>query len=112
MSVTGGEDLQDEEIEKSSTNLYGGEDMELHLELDNLFSAGSCNVEGENEWLKDIFQGQEGMSDVNGGGNTVFGSELEDLLQFDFDLREMPTIFVSGCDDFQEDCKSIGDIGI
>jgi hypothetical protein len=97
MSVTGGEELQDEEIEKSSTNLYGGEDMELHSELDNLFSIGSCNVEEENEWLKDIFQGQEGMSDVNGGGNTVLVSELEDLLLFDFDLREMPTVSVS-CD--------------
>jgi hypothetical protein len=54
--------------------LYGGEDMELHSELDNIFSVGSCNLEEENEWLMDIFQGQEGMSDVNGGGNTVCGS--------------------------------------
>jgi hypothetical protein len=115
MSVTGGEELQDEEIKNSSNNLYGGEEMELHSELDNLFSAGSCDVEEENEWLMNIFQGQVGMSDVNGGGNIVCGSEWEDLLLFNFDLREMPTVSVSGCDahhidDFQGDCKSIGDI--
>ena len=50
--MAGAEEKQEEHIaHHSSTNLLGEEDPVLHLEMDNIFPAGSYDLDEENEWF-------------------------------------------------------------
>jgi len=72
-----GEEVHLEEIAERRNNLCGAvEDTQLPPELDNLLPLETYNLEEENEWLNDIFQGQ-GVRNVNGVCGTEFADHLE-----------------------------------